>query len=1526
MPLAIGVFRLFISSTFSDFHEEREALQRRVFPQLEAYCQGRGATFQAVDLRWGITEDAQRQHYTMRICLEEVRRCQQLSPKPNFAVLLGDRYGWEPPPARIPADQWKRLIGAATAADRRLIATSYRGPDRNAVPPLWHLKERSGGYAEAAEHEEAVRDALRRTADAADFRGADRVPYFASATHQEIVLGALDPHYAQDASDHVHVYVRHIEGLPQDASARHFLDWDPAAQQPLPGARERLRSLETELRARLPGKVCDMHARWSQGRTDASHIDAFCAQFLEDQKKLIDQELARLDGADAAAGRPGQIHAEFARERGQHFIGRKPLLRRIERYIARPGKATPLILHGAGGLGKSALMARAWDHASAAPVGILCARFIGGVPGSESLYDLLAGVIAEIAQARGEDTPPAPADIAAAREMFLQTLQASTAQRPLVLFLDAVDQLDRADGAWQLEWLPRVLSPHTRVVISTREGPSLAAARWRFPRSLVQIAPMTLSEGRQLLHTWLASRQEAHYNAGIAPAQGRRLTVRQRKQVLDTFATTGKPLWLKLAYEEARTWASWDPPRSLPDSVEGMVQDLITRRLLEGEKHPPAFTGRALAYLTAGRFGLSDAELGQALAGDAQVRDEFCAQSEKTGQRWEQADSLPAILWSRLYFDLQPYLTQMQIDGALLYRWFHREFAEEIAKVHLGTPGQRDAIHGHLAGVFARRAPQGADLFRYTQSDTGVQVAAMRRVMEQPWQLAVARRGAELETLLTDFGFCMGKCAANRADDLIADFSATRHIAAKSAGLRAWQSLITSQGHLLRRGASAWPAHRIFLQVALEHAADSAATLAAQAWLRHGLCDWPRLQRVNRPQHLRHDGCQAVFEGHTGRIDGAVLLDSATLLTWSRDGTLRTWDHDSGSPRETFKGHTKAVCGAVVLPGGEILSWSRDRTLAVWAARTGTRLRVLRGHRGPVQGVLLLAPNRALSWSDDGTLRIWDLERGTAVEILQAHVRAVSGVQTVPGGRLLSWSARDRSVRLWEYDGGCASRVLASPRGEVGGALWLGQERVLIWSGGFPDRSRSHGDRTLSLCDAASGQALWTVTAHRQDIIDMTVLSDTSLLTWSRDGTLARWDASDGRLMHRFKGHEYWVMGAIEINPSTFVTWSQDDTIRAWNLQDGTHVLIDEVARPVSSGCRLDEHRFAIWGDGVTVWDLRDLAHPLRLEGHAQSITDVLPLPGGQILTWAVDETLRRWDPAQVEAAGDVRPPVAGKAYPAQAGMQAPGHAEWVRGAMALGTGEIASWSYDHSVRIWNPQSGLTRWILSGHRFWVMGVVELPGSRLASWSFDCDVMVWDLASGRRIATLEGSRRQEAKRAWHDALTHDHWVNGLVVVNPHSLASWAEDCTLRIWDLETLQERHVIVLESVPSDVARLDADTVCAWWEEDSAVQSWSVGTGQPTGTMTGEEFVHAHPAHREWIAETGDEKAVVLTTPDYETSVSEGALRLAHRKLGDLYWHSGRTLKLHCLADGETICASPTEKDLAFVRLEAPQMPATSD
>jgi hypothetical protein len=56
--LSSRTIRLFVSSTFSDMKAERDILQDKVFPRLQHYCLANGLRFQAIDLRWGVPEEA----------------------------------------------------------------------------------------------------------------------------------------------------------------------------------------------------------------------------------------------------------------------------------------------------------------------------------------------------------------------------------------------------------------------------------------------------------------------------------------------------------------------------------------------------------------------------------------------------------------------------------------------------------------------------------------------------------------------------------------------------------------------------------------------------------------------------------------------------------------------------------------------------------------------------------------------------------------------------------------------------------------------------------------------------------------------------------------------------------------------------------------------------------------------------------------------------------------------------------------------------------------------------------------------------------------------------------------------------------------------------------------------------------------------------------------------------------------------------------------------------------------------------
>lgn len=95
--------RVFISSTFRDFEEERRLLVNQVFPTLRRRAAERFVDIVEVDLRWGITARQAERGRVLPICLREIERC-----RPWFIAMLGERYGWTPGARVVP----ERLVAS----------------------------------------------------------------------------------------------------------------------------------------------------------------------------------------------------------------------------------------------------------------------------------------------------------------------------------------------------------------------------------------------------------------------------------------------------------------------------------------------------------------------------------------------------------------------------------------------------------------------------------------------------------------------------------------------------------------------------------------------------------------------------------------------------------------------------------------------------------------------------------------------------------------------------------------------------------------------------------------------------------------------------------------------------------------------------------------------------------------------------------------------------------------------------------------------------------------------------------------------------------------------------------------------------------------------------------------------------------------------------------------------------------------------------------------------------------------------
>ncbi|ESO89196.1 hypothetical protein LOTGIDRAFT_154286 [Lottia gigantea] len=96
--------RIFVSSTFTDFYNEREILVKQVFPELREWCESRRIQLIDCDLRWGVPKDTTTGE-TIAICLEELDLCHETNEgEPFFLNMTCDRYGWIPSDTDIPDD------------------------------------------------------------------------------------------------------------------------------------------------------------------------------------------------------------------------------------------------------------------------------------------------------------------------------------------------------------------------------------------------------------------------------------------------------------------------------------------------------------------------------------------------------------------------------------------------------------------------------------------------------------------------------------------------------------------------------------------------------------------------------------------------------------------------------------------------------------------------------------------------------------------------------------------------------------------------------------------------------------------------------------------------------------------------------------------------------------------------------------------------------------------------------------------------------------------------------------------------------------------------------------------------------------------------------------------------------------------------------------------------------------------------------------------------------------------------------
>lgn len=116
------------------------------------------------------------------------------------------------------------------------------------------------------------------------------------------------------------------------------------------------------------------------------------------------------------------------------------------------------------------------------------------------------------------------------------------------------------------------------------------------------------------------------------------------------------------------------------------------------------------------------------------------------------------------------------------------------------------------------------------------------------------------------------------------------------------------------------------------------------------------------------------INGGNGPITNLVVQPDGSFISASSDGVIQRWDNLGNPVGTPITGHTEAVRDMTLSPDGStLITASKDGTIRRWNLADGTPLgEPLTGHQGAVQTVAMKPDGSFFSGGADGTVRRWD--------------------------------------------------------------------------------------------------------------------------------------------------------------------------------------------------------------------------------------------------------------------------------------------------------------------------------------------------------------------------------------------------------------------------------------------------------------------------------------------------------------------------------------------------------------------------
>ncbi|MFX4242438.1 tetratricopeptide repeat protein [Aliarcobacter butzleri] len=676
-------FRLFTSSTFSDFSVERRLLQEYVFPEIKKYCNESNLNFQPIDLRWGVSNEAQLDQKTLQLCIEEVR-ASKINPHPNFLIMAGDRYGWIPLPYLIEKSEYEAIVtNIEKEEDKELLNIWYK-LDENQIPASYILCERKNEFVEYLNWEKVenqLRDILQSSVNKTSLSKNDKEKYFMSATEHEVIEGIFkylnttpfqesilqqNKTLLQIDSENVYAYIRNIKSI-DESYKNNFIDKDlknvNKFKKCIKESIDNNNILEVDIELENISKD-NMNGSllYSYETIKNDQKSIFVEIMINNLKKSINlykNSIKKFSEDELEVFE----QKSFKELKMKNFLGREESLQTIDKYI-NDNNNEALVVYGKSGLGKSSLMAKAIDNAQNIYLNKkIVYKFVGSTVNLTTTSEILISILKELGITEEirkiKNSKNLQEENEKIEEFYYRVYDhLKLIKEDTIIFIDAIDQLINED---EFLWLPKKLPNNLKIVISAlkddnyKEDSKYLEDITKVTKNTYELQAFDLNNAKELVINLLEK-----YN--------RKISQEQMNYVLDIYKNIKSPLYLVVAIQDLKDWKSTDKNQKLAKNQKDEIKSFIDN-LSTIHHHNQEFVKRVFAYISL-IDGLSEIELIELLSSDNEFLNKIAPETFHTNTTKE----LPIVIWSRLHTQIKEFLKLENVDNQNVMKFFHREF------------------------------------------------------------------------------------------------------------------------------------------------------------------------------------------------------------------------------------------------------------------------------------------------------------------------------------------------------------------------------------------------------------------------------------------------------------------------------------------------------------------------------------------------------------------------------------------------------------------------------------------------------------------------------------------------------------------------------------------------------------------------------------------------------------------------------------------------------------------------------------